>query len=101
MHHMRLRLCSRVVGGCSLGIVLAAIAIFAAPRLAHSWTENDFENRPLVGYPIPTGRDDLIGSLQTYTIRQGDTLLQPFSVSLAHWVVRSVWQLVHGLGILY
>src|SRR5438105_9643341 len=75
MHHMRLRLCSRVVGGCSLGIVLAAIAIFAAPRLAHSWTENDFENRPLVGYPIPTGRDDLIGSLQTYTIRQGDTLL--------------------------
>jgi L,D-transpeptidase ErfK/SrfK len=75
MHHMRLRLCSRVVGGCSFAIVLAAIAMFAAPRLAHSWTENDFENRPLVGYPIPTGRDDLVGSLQTYTIRQGDTLL--------------------------
>jgi L,D-transpeptidase ErfK/SrfK len=55
--------------------VLAAIALFAAPRLAHSWSETDFENRPLVAYPIPTGRDDLIGSLQTYTIRKGDTLL--------------------------
>ena len=37
--------------------------------------KHDFENRPLVAYPIPTGRDDLIGSLQTYTIRKGDTLL--------------------------
>ena len=62
-------------GACAAAIVLAAIALFAAPRLAHSWTENDFENRALVGYPIPTGRNDLIGSLQTYTIRKGDTLL--------------------------
>jgi L,D-transpeptidase ErfK/SrfK len=56
-------------------VVVASIALFAAPRLAHSWTENDFETRALVGYPIPTGRDDLVGSLQTYTIRKGDTLL--------------------------
>jgi len=74
MHHKRSRLCSRIVGGCAVAIVLAAIAMLAAPRLAHSWSESDFENRPLVGYPIPTGHDDLVGSLQTYTIRQGDTL---------------------------
>ena len=47
----------------------------AAPRLAHSWSEHDFETRPLVGYPVPAGRNDIIGSLQTYTIRKGDTLL--------------------------
>ncbi len=75
MHHKRSRFCSRVGGGCAVAVLLAAIAIFAVPRLAHSWSENDYENRPLVGYPIPTGRDDLIGSLQTYTIRKGDTLL--------------------------
>ena len=75
MHHKRSRLYSRIGAGCAAGVVLAAIALFAAPRLAHSWSESDFENRPLVAYPIPTGRDDLIGSLQTYTIRQGDTLL--------------------------
>ncbi len=75
MHHKRSRLCSRISGGCAAAVVLAAIAIFAAPRLAHSWSESDFENRPLVAYPIPSGRDDLIGSLQTYTIRKGDTLL--------------------------
>jgi L,D-transpeptidase ErfK/SrfK len=68
-------LCSRISGGCAAAVVLAAVALFAAPRLAHSWSENDFENRPLVGYPVPAGRNDLIGSLQTYTIRKGDTLL--------------------------
>jgi L,D-transpeptidase ErfK/SrfK len=66
---------ARIRGGCAAAIVLAAVVLFAAPRLAHSWTENDFETRPLVGYPIPTGRNDLIGSLQAYTIRKGDTLL--------------------------
>src|SRR5271170_6725185 len=69
------RLYSRMRGACAAAIVLAAIALFAAPRLAHSWTENDFETRAMIGYPIPTGRNDLIGSLQTYTIRKGDTLL--------------------------
>jgi len=56
-------------------LVLAAITVLVAPRIAHSWSESDFENRPLVAYPIPTGRDDLIGSLQIYTVRKGDTLL--------------------------
>ena len=79
MHHKRSRkrsrLSSRIGAGCAAVVVLSAVALFAAPRLAHSWSENDFEHRALVGYPIPTGRDDLIGSLQTYTIRKGDTLL--------------------------
>ncbi len=75
MHYKKLRLCSRIGAGCAMALGLAAIALLAAPRLAHSWSENDFEHRLLVGYPIPTGRDDLVGSLQTYTIRQGDTLL--------------------------
>ncbi len=71
----RSRLSSRIGAGCVAAIVFATIALFAAPRLAHSWSEHDFETRPLVGYPVPTGRNDLIGSLQTYTIRKGDTLL--------------------------
>jgi L,D-transpeptidase ErfK/SrfK len=80
MHHKRSRLCSRIGGGCAAAVVLAAITMFAAPRLAHSWSENDFETRPLVGYPIPSGRNDIIGSLQTYTVRKGDTLLD-----IARW----------------
>jgi hypothetical protein len=67
-------LSSRIGAGCAAALVLAAIALFAAPRLAHSWSEYAFEDLPLVGYPIPTGRVDLVASLQTYTIRQGDTL---------------------------
>jgi L,D-transpeptidase ErfK/SrfK len=65
----------------SLAVVAAAfVALFVAPRLAHSWSESDFEHRPLVAYPIPTGRNDLIGSLQSYTVRKGDTLLD-----IARW----------------
>ena len=75
MHHKRSRLPSRIGAVCAAAVVFAVAAPFVAPRFAHSWSENDFENRPLVAYPIPTGRDDLIGSLQVYTIRQGDTLL--------------------------
>jgi L,D-transpeptidase ErfK/SrfK len=75
MDHKRSRLWSRVGGGCAAALVLAAVAVLVAPRLAHSWTENDFETRPLVGYAIPGAGNDIIGSLQTYTIRKGDTLL--------------------------
>lgn len=79
MHHKRSRRISRwssrIGAGCAAAIVSAAIVLLAAPRLAHSWSESDFENRPLVAYPVPAGRNDLIGSLQTYTIRKGDTLL--------------------------
>ncbi len=75
MHHRKSRISSRIAVGSTAAFVLTAIALLAAPRIAHSWSESDFENRPLVGYPIPAGRDDMIGSLQTYTIRKGDTLL--------------------------
>ncbi len=61
-----------------IGLVLAlmlSLAAYAAPGLAHDWHAVDFSNRPLYAYPLPSGRDDLIGSLTTYTIQKGDTLL--------------------------
>jgi len=75
MYRRRAWLSSRIGAGWVAALLLAVVAIFAAPRLAHSWSEDDFENRPLVGYPVPGARNDIVGSLQTYTIRQGDTLL--------------------------
>jgi hypothetical protein len=33
-----------------------------------------------------------------YSTRQGDTFVQDFNVSLAHAVVLSRWQSVHGFG---
>ena len=51
------------------------LAAYAAPSLAHSWHNVNFANRPLYAYPLPSGRDDLIGSLTTYRIQPGDTLL--------------------------
>jgi L,D-transpeptidase ErfK/SrfK len=50
-------------------------AAYAAPLLAHSWNEAAFANRPLYAYPLPSGRDDIIGTLTTYRIQKGDTLL--------------------------
>lgn len=58
--------------GVALTVMLAA---YAAPSLAHSWHNVNFANRPLYAYPLPSGRDDLIGSLTTYRIQPGDTLL--------------------------
>src|SRR5277367_2413831 len=55
--------------------VMLAVAAYAVPSLAHDWHTVNFENRPLYAYPLPAGRDDLIGSLTTYTIEKGDTLL--------------------------
>jgi L,D-transpeptidase ErfK/SrfK len=75
MHYKILRKRGRKGFLCMAVVAIASMALFAVPRLAHSWSESDFEHRPLVAYPIPTGRDDLIGSLQSYTIRKGDTLL--------------------------
>ncbi|HZO82716.1 MAG TPA: L,D-transpeptidase family protein [Candidatus Binataceae bacterium] len=56
----------------ALGLVAALVA---APQIARGWSEDDFARRPVVAYPIPTGRDEMIGALQSYTIRKGDTLL--------------------------
>ena len=51
------------------------LAAYAAPGLAHTWHTVDFANRPLSAYPLPASRDDLIGTLTTYRIQPGDTLL--------------------------
>ena len=51
------------------------LAAYAAPGLAHPWHTVDFANRPLSAYPLPARRDDLIGTLTTYRIQPGDTLL--------------------------
>ncbi len=51
------------------------VAAYAAPVFAHSWSEAEFANRPLYAYPLPSGRDDIIGTLTTYKIQKGDTLL--------------------------
>jgi len=52
-----------------------AIASFAVPALANNWKDTDFNNRPLYAYPLSHGRDDVVGSLTTYKIQPGDTLL--------------------------
>ena len=53
--------------------LLLAIAIL--PSLARGWSEDEFEHRPLFAYPLPTGRDNIIGNLVEYQIQKGDTLL--------------------------
>ena len=75
MQHKKSRSWSRIGGGCAAALIISAVTLLVAPRFAHSWSENDFERRPLVAYPLPAGRNDLIGTLQAYTIRHGDTLL--------------------------
>ncbi|HUN58048.1 MAG TPA: L,D-transpeptidase family protein [Candidatus Binataceae bacterium] len=58
-----------------IAVVVSVIALGGAKVWAHKWSESEFENRPLFAYPIPQGRDDIIGSLTTYKIQPGDTLL--------------------------
>jgi L,D-transpeptidase ErfK/SrfK len=51
------------------------VAIWAAPRLALGWSDDEFEHRPLYAYPLPRGKDNVIGNVITYRIQKGDTLL--------------------------
>ena len=60
--------------GCVV-VLMLSLAAYAAPGFARSWHDVNFANRPLYAYPLPSGRDDLIGSLTTYRIQPGDTLL--------------------------
>lgn len=55
-----------------LAVVISALAI---PAFARTWNDADFDNRPLFGYPIPKGHDDIIGATSSYKIQPGDTLL--------------------------
>ena len=52
------------------------IAMVAIPASSGAWTEDEFERRPLYAFPLPHGKDDIIGNLATYEIRKGDTLLE-------------------------
>src|ERR1700680_606602 len=54
---------------------LFLIALVAIPAAYGAWTEDEFEKRPLYAYPLPHGKDDIIGNLITYQIQKGDTLL--------------------------
>src|SRR5437764_6073051 len=60
-------------------LLVAAVAVlsiaFATSVPARTWNEAEFANRPLFAYPIPGERNDIIGSLTTYKIQPGDTLL--------------------------
>jgi len=55
--------------------LMVMLTAYAAPGLARTWHDTDFANRPLYAYPLSAGRDNIIGTLTTYRIRQGDTLL--------------------------
>ena len=54
---------------------LIVIALVAIPVAHAAWTEDEFAKRPLYAYPLPHGKDNIIGNLITYQIQKGDTLL--------------------------
>jgi len=54
---------------------LFLIALVAIPAANGAWTEDEFDKRPLYAYPLPHGKDNIIGNLITYQIQKGDTLL--------------------------
>ena len=57
-----------------LGLALIVMAAGAA-SVRHVWTRADFARSPVYAYPISNGRDNIIGTLLTYRIEKGDTLL--------------------------
>ncbi|HEY2663647.1 MAG TPA: L,D-transpeptidase family protein [Candidatus Binataceae bacterium] len=61
----------RLIGACGVALLLGTFPI----TRALAWTEDDFENRPLIAYPMPAEHNDIIGQLESYTIQKGDTLL--------------------------
>jgi L,D-transpeptidase ErfK/SrfK len=58
-----------------IAALLLVIAAAFAPRGALGWSDEEFENRPMYAYPLPRGRDNIIGNLITYKLQKGDTLL--------------------------
>ena len=55
--------------------VLVLSALFPSSSFANNWNEAKFASRSLYAYPLPGMGSDVIGSLKTYTIQPGDTLL--------------------------
>ncbi len=65
---------ARLLGVCIIA-VCAAVAATLAPSAARAWSDSEFEHRPLYAYPLPRGRDNIVGNLVSYQIQKGDTLL--------------------------
>src|SRR5438045_6617448 len=59
----------------SLFPIFLLIAAVAVPPAIAGWTEDEFEHRPLFAYPLPHGKDNIVGNLITYQLEKGDTLL--------------------------
>ena len=55
--------------------IFLLVAIFAIPSAIGGWTEDEFEHRPMFAYPLPHGKDNIIGNLVSYQLQKGDTLL--------------------------
>ncbi|HVN63176.1 MAG TPA: L,D-transpeptidase family protein [Candidatus Binataceae bacterium] len=51
------------------------LTIAAIPPIARAWDEDAFDTRPVTSFPIPQGRNNIIGNLITYQLQKGDTLL--------------------------
>ncbi len=56
-------------------LVCLVLAAAMLPSFARAWSEDEFEHRPLFAYPVPHGRDNIVGNLIDYQIQKGDTLL--------------------------
>jgi L,D-transpeptidase ErfK/SrfK len=72
--HVNLSRHSRLFALC-VGVAILAALTISLPRLASAWSEDEFAKRPLYAYPLPHGKDNIIGNLVTYQIQKGDTLL--------------------------
>jgi L,D-transpeptidase ErfK/SrfK len=68
------RMSHRSIAGCIV-VGLLALLWCAAPAVSRVWPESEFENRPILDYPMPAGKDSVVGSFTNYTIDKGDTLL--------------------------
>jgi L,D-transpeptidase ErfK/SrfK len=56
-------------------LAMVAVTVAGVAPGVFGWSEADFEHRTLVAYPVPPGRDNIIGEILTYKIKKGDTLL--------------------------
>jgi L,D-transpeptidase ErfK/SrfK len=61
--------------GLAWPLLLAVVALLNVAPAAWAWKASDFANRVLVAYPVPQRPDNIIGQLETYRIKKGDTLL--------------------------
>lgn len=65
----------KLTGVAGLLAVVAVVVLNAIAPNVFGWSDADFARRTLVAYPVPPGRDNIIGEILTYRIKKGDTLL--------------------------